>query len=971
MEAHYRPLHTEYVPKTPSFQDGDESVDQIVHTTRGLGNIVRSHRCIPAHSYTHQFSEIPAICCRRQGVHVPGVTVRTLAQPVDIYAGNERCHGLSTLQNFIVNGGLLGRHSRQAYAETGLGGRQRFSASLTAQPWLPGQQGEIRPVPQTTVRSSRDEFQHCNLHGGAYCKTHRQPQGSSGGSARCLGYHAQKRRSDIRPLPGSGRIVTSGPATPTASAMGRHAVAPSDNLLGRGSTHTTALSAGLTALDRHSLAPVESTHSPNHPHAFDMHRCFAAGMGGPLTARLCCRQRRMGARGTDKAYKRARNVGGHEGSTEVVCGLDREVSPDSIRQLDSGGLPQQAGRHQVREFVPISDERLAIRTFTRHRSTGPPHSGEIKRPCRRPIPPTSLCHRVDAGPGHIPVAVGTLPSHDMRSFRHKAQQSATEIYLAVSGPEGSCGRRPVGHMGGQRPVRIPSSSVDSESPDQTGEFCRRVNSHSPPGTTQGVVYDAAEQTPTGTITDTNLSGPTEAATLGCSDGRPSISPSACLQIVRRALKAKGFSSPAVVRIVGSRRKSTLEVYDKKWRRFASWCAENNLHPLRLSSPQLANFFIELFEVDKLQPITIKGYRAAISRVYKLIGASWSPGTDLFLTELLKNFSLERPATNRLLPKWSLEVVLDFLNSSEFEPLPQADLSKMVRKAVFLLTLASAGRISEIHALSAASDCLTFNQDGSVTLLPNATFIAKNRLPEIAPQPFVLFPCLETLNCPVRALRCYLDATQNERDSTLPLWVNPSTKKKATKNLISSWIRNTIKEAYEWTALSRDKPTAVTAISEAVMAGSSASTMAVMAGNSSTSEGPQSNSGHESRMSLRARETRIRRTQATAQSAIPSDGHPVGVMQLGRGVEQGVPTVRVRDCPQQTAAPDLSRPAHELRAIAASLSYRQGTRLQDLLQAVGWQSHSTFGRFYLRHLQVNDPGTATLRVPGRPGTAPIP
>ena len=125
------------------------------------------------------------------------------------------------------------------------------------------------------------------------------------------------------------------------------------------------------------------------------------------------------------------------------------------------------------------------------------------------------------------------------------------------------------------------------------------------------------------------------------------------------------------------------------------------------------------------------------------------------------------------------------------------------------------------------------------------------------------------------------------------------------------------------------------------------------------------------MSLRARETRIRRTQATAQSAIPSDGHPVGVMQLGRGVEQGVPTVRVRDCPQQTAAPDLSRPAHELRAIAASLSYRQGTRLQDLLQAVGWQSHSTFGRFYLRHLQVNDPGTATLRVPGRPGSAPIP
>ena len=461
--------------------------------------------------------------------------------------------------------------------------------------------------------------------------------------------------------------------------------------------------------------------------------------------------------------------------------------------------------------------------------------------------------------------------------------------------------------------------------------------------------------------DTSLIGLTQTAPLGGAAGKSRISASACLQIVWRALKAKGFSSPAVVRIVGSRRKSTLTVYDKKWSRLASWCAENNLHPLQLSSPQLANFFIELFEEDGLQPITIKGYRAAISRVYKLTGATWNPGTDMFLSELLKNFSLERPATNRLFPKWSLEVVLEYLNSDEFEPLPAAELKKISQKAAFLLTLATAARVSEIHALSAAPDFLTFNQNSSVTLLPNATFITKNRLPDIVPHPVTVLPCSEALNCPIRALRCYLNATQEVRGPSFALWVNPSTKKNATKNLISSWIRNTIKEAYEWTATRKEVPTANTAVTHADMAGTSASLADIRAVISSSAEGPQSQRGQESRMSQRARQTNTRRTPAAAYGEDPYEGHERGVM----------PNVQVSDCPHQTARPDLSRPAHELRAIAASLSYRQGTRLQDLLQAVGWQSHSTFGRFYLRQLPINEPGTGTLRVPGQPGAAPIP
>jgi hypothetical protein len=48
-------------------------------------------------------------------------------------------------------------------------------------------------------------------------------------------------------------------------------------------------------------------------------------------------------------------------------------------------------------------------------------------------------------------------------------------------------------------------------------------------------------------------------------------------------------------------------------------------------------------------------------------------------------------------------------------------------------------------------------------------------------------------------------------------------------------------------------------------------------------------------------------------------------------------------------PNLSRPAHELRALAATMSLRTGTPYREMMGAVGWSSSSTFARFYLRHV----------------------
>ncbi len=79
------------------------------------------------------------------------------------------------------------------------------------------------------------------------------------------------------------------------------------------------------------------------------------------------------------------------------------------------------------------------------------------------------------------------------------------------------------------------------------------------------------------------------------------------------------------------------------------------------------------------------------------------------------------------------------------------------KTAFLLSLASARRVSEIHALSVEDGAIRFNKNQeSVSLLPQAGFLAKNQCPSIAPE-IIHVPGLaafsndsqDRLQCPVR------------------------------------------------------------------------------------------------------------------------------------------------------------------------------------------------------------------------------
>jgi hypothetical protein len=91
--------------------------------------------------------------------------------------------------------------------------------------------------------------------------------------------------------------------------------------------------------------------------------------------------------------------------------------------------------------------------------------------------------------------------------------------------------------------------------------------------------------------------------------------------------------------------------------------------------------------------------------------------------------------------------------------------------------------------------MRFNQDGSVSLLTFPGFLAKNALPEHGNQQFVLEPLDNTFLCPVRALKIYLQRTK-ERSTQAPLFLPFRGPAKSSPQLISSWIKSAIVQAYK-------------------------------------------------------------------------------------------------------------------------------------------------------------------------------
>ena len=225
----------------------------------------------------------------------------------------------------------------------------------------------------------------------------------------------------------------------------------------------------------------------------------------------------------------------------------------------------------------------------------------------------------------------------------------------------------------------------------------------------------------------------------------------------------------------------------------------------MASPgNVADFLLHMFQEKKCQVSTVKGYRSTISNTLKFKSGQ-NIGSDPIISELIKYMELQRPIQRSLAPKWDLSCVLSSLCGEPFEPLHRASRFYLTLKTVFLLAMATARRVSEIHALSIDPGHLRFNQsDGSVSLRTEPGFLAKNQLPSICPDDILVQNLAKTVKrndfnrllCPVRAIKRYLKVTEPIRKNRTRLFLPLKGNHDINKGSISGWIAYTIRLAYK-------------------------------------------------------------------------------------------------------------------------------------------------------------------------------
>ena len=284
--------------------------------------------------------------------------------------------------------------------------------------------------------------------------------------------------------------------------------------------------------------------------------------------------------------------------------------------------------------------------------------------------------------------------------------------------------------------------------------------------------------------------------------RPRAEPSR-VATLKRHYRKSGFSGRAARVLSGVLRESSSRLYQSRWKIFCGWCRGRSVAPVNASVPVVVDFLIHLRQDKGLSVSAVKGYCSALNSVLALKGRDLAASREI--TTLLRSFARSVNPVELRPPAWDVSLVLQSLTGAPYEPLRTCEERFLAQKTLFLLALASAKRIGELHALSYR---VSHTRDwGEVSFAFVTGFVAKTQDPSSLAPRFEGFtvPALTNarknrngrLLCPVRAVKVYLDRTAPHRPRCGRLFVTAGrSKKEISKTTVSFWLRKTISRAYE-------------------------------------------------------------------------------------------------------------------------------------------------------------------------------
>ena len=283
--------------------------------------------------------------------------------------------------------------------------------------------------------------------------------------------------------------------------------------------------------------------------------------------------------------------------------------------------------------------------------------------------------------------------------------------------------------------------------------------------------------------------------------RPLAEPSH-VATLKRHFRKSGFSGRAVGVLSGCLRSSTSRLYQLRWQIFCGWCRGGGVAPVNATVPVVVDFLIQLRHDKDLSVSAVKGYSSALNSVLALKGRDLASSQEIRM--LLRSFSRSVDPVELRPPAWDVALVLQSLTGAPYEPLRMCDERFLAQKTLFLLALASAKRIGELHALSYRVSHARNWVEVSFSFVPG--FVAKTQDPSSFAPRFEGFtvPALPNarnnrngrLLCSVRAVRCYLDCTAAHRPRREQLFATAGRSKREISKTTVSWLRKMISRAYE-------------------------------------------------------------------------------------------------------------------------------------------------------------------------------
>ena len=501
------------------------------------------------------------------------------------------------------------------------------------------------------------------------------------------------------------------------------------------------------------------------------------------------------------AHQSSRNEGPVPGSSGISGRCQRSSCDRDVRQLHGCGVRQQTRGHGFPGPVFADQPPSEMDGEFRRPSRCEVSARREQRPGRCSQPSRASCRdRVVSPPsGHF-FACGAIRRSTCCDV---PQREAAPVLLASPGSPGrlrGCVSPSLGRPGS---VRVPSlSSGRSGGRLRPGVVACRNDSGRASLAREGVVRRLAASTDPTTPGSAMLGQAASATPLqSVLSRRPRVEASR-MERLKRHYRKSGFSGRAARVLSGVLRESS-RLYQSRWKIFCGWCRGRGVAPVNATVPVVVDFLIHLRQDKGLSVSAVKGYCSVFKSVLALKGRDLAASREI--TTLLRSFSRSVNPVELHPPAWDVSLVLQSLTGAPYEPLRTCEERFLAQKTLFLLALASAKRIGELHALSYRVSH-TRNW-GEVSFSFVTGFVAKTQDPSSLAPRFEGFsvPALPNagnnrngrLLCPVQAVKVYLDRTAPHRPRCERFFVNAGrSKKEIAKTTVSFWLRKTISRAYE-------------------------------------------------------------------------------------------------------------------------------------------------------------------------------